>query len=90
MEMFLAKCILDTTIDGISVGSIYRTEYSVNYKIIYNETKTTYESVIGSRDWFYEHFKPVRCNSCGDRDYCNTYCDGREYACYGYEVNNNE
>ena len=85
MEKFIAECIKDTTIHGIEVGNKYHIEYGVDFKVIYNETKTTFESVVGNKDWFYKHFKPIRCNSCGDREYCRVYDKGREYACYGFE-----
>lgn len=84
MEKFLAKCIADTTIQDINVGKVYCIEYDLDYKVIYNETKKTYEPVVGNKEWFYGHFKPLRCVCCGDRDFCKVYEKGREYACYGF------
>ena len=85
MEKFLAKCIANTTVQGINVGKVYCVEHDLNYKIIYNETKKNFESALGNKEWFYEHFEPLRCVCCNDRDYCKVYEDGREYACYGFE-----
>lgn len=85
MSKFLAKCVKDTTIQGIKVGDTYCIEHEIDFKVIYNETETTFEPVFGNKDWFYEHFEPVRCISCADRNYCRTYDDGREYSCYGFE-----
>lgn len=62
MKKLKVKCILDTTIQGIHVGEIYNVEhetdrqYGIDYKIIYNETETTFESVVGNKDWFNKHF----------------------------------
>lgn len=51
------KCIKDTTVEGIEVGKIYNFDSVGNtYCIKYNETPTTYETLYGNRDWFYEHF----------------------------------
>lgn len=84
MSQILARCIKDTTIHGITVGEVYQVEHNVDWKIIYNETEKMFESVVGNKDWFYEHFLPIRCHDCKDMKYCNTYKQGREYACYGY------
>lgn len=56
MEKLKAKCILDTTIEGIHVEETYNVEHGIDYKIIYNETETTFESVVGNKDWFNKHF----------------------------------
>lgn len=85
MEKFLAKCIANTTIQGINVGKVYCVEHDLDYKVIYNETKKNFESALGNKEWFYKHFEPLRCVCCSDRDYCKVYEDGREYACYGFE-----
>lgn len=54
------RCIKDTTVDGIKVGEIYTFEMiGDTYCIKYNETPTTYETLYGTRDWFYEYFKRV-------------------------------
>ena len=84
MERFLAECIADTTIQDIEVGQRYCVEHEIDYKIIYNETKTTFESVVGNMDWFYSHFKPLCCVACRDRHDCRAYDKGRDRACYGY------
>lgn len=86
MDKFLAECIQDTTIDGITVGYTYEVEYQTDYKVKYNQTKTTFELVVGNHDWFYEHFKPLRCTNCRDVDGCKVYDEGREYACYGHSA----
>ena len=85
MGKFLAKCIANTTVQGIDVGKVYCVEHDLDYKVIYNETKKNFESALGNKEWFYEHFEPLRCVCCNDRDYCKVYEDGREYACYGFE-----
>ena len=46
MDRFLAKCISDTTIKDLKVDEIYKVEYTTDFKIIYNETDKTFESVI--------------------------------------------
>lgn len=84
MEKFLAKCITDTTIQDIKVGNKYKIEHDLDYKVIYNETKKTFESVFGNKEWFYKHFEILRCVCCGDRNDCKVYEKGREYACYGF------
>lgn len=84
MSQILARCIQDTTIPRISVGEVYQVEHDTDWKIIYHKTDKTYKSVIGNKEWFYEHFLPIRCNDCKDMKYCNTYKQGREYACYGF------
>lgn len=88
MDKFLAMCISDTTIRDLNVGEIYKVEYTIDFKIIYNETDKTFESAIGNKEWFYEHFKPIRCSDCIDIGMCNAYDNGKEYACYGFQKNN--
>ena len=81
---FLAKCVKDIAIQGVSVGKVYCIEYEMGLKKICIETKLTVKIVFQEEDWFYEHFEPIRCISCSDREYCNNYHSGREYACYGF------
>lgn len=90
MEKFLAECVKETTIQDIKIGSVYCVEHELDYKVLYNETKKTFESVVGNKDWFYEHFSPIRCVCCGDREYCKVYQEGRDYACYGFEKEKNK
>ena len=89
MDRFLAKCISDTTIKDLKVDEIYKVEYTTDFKIIYNETDKTFESVFGNKEWFYKHFKPLRCIDCIDTGMCKAYDSGREYACYGYQQKKN-
>ena len=89
LDKFLAKCISDTTIKDLKVGEIYKVEHTTVFRIIYNETDKTFESVIGNREWFYEHFKPLRCINCVDMGMCKAYDNGKEYACYGYQQRKN-
>lgn len=85
LDRFLAKCISDTTIKDVKVDEIYKVEYTTDFKIIYNETDKTFESVFGNKEWFYEHFEPLRCIDCIDAGTCKAYDSGKEYACYGYQ-----
>ena len=89
MDRFLAKCISDTTIKDVKVDEIYKVEYTTDFKIIYNETDKTFESVVGNKEWFYEHFEPLRCIDCIDAGMCNAYDSGKEYACYGINKEGN-
>ena len=89
MDRFLAKCISDTTIKDLKVDEIYKVEYTTDFKIIYNETDKTFESAVGNKEWFYEHFKPLRCIDCIDTGMCKAYDSGKEYACYGYQKRRN-
>lgn len=61
LPLLKCKCIKDTTVEGIKVGEEYWYEsYGNVYCIKYKETLTTYETLVGNRDWFYDHFVPVR------------------------------
>lgn len=61
LPLLKCKCIKDTTVEGIKVGEIYWYEVQGNvYCIKYNETLTTYETLVGNRDWFCDYFAPVR------------------------------
>ena len=55
------KCIENTTIDGIDVGSEYKYNI-VNgtvYEIIYNETNKSFEKIYGNEKWFNIHFNKI-------------------------------
>lgn len=54
------KCIKDTTISGIKIGKTYKYDtIGTVYCIIYNETATTYKTLYGTKEWFYEHFVKI-------------------------------
>ena len=58
MSSFLkCRCIKNTTVEGIEVDKTYKFDSIGDvYCIKYNETSTTYETLYGNREWFYEHF----------------------------------
>ena len=55
------KCIEDTTIYGINVGSEYK--YNIIdetvYEIIYNETDKTFKKIYGTEKWFNRYFNKI-------------------------------
>lgn len=55
------KCIKDTTIEGMKIGSIYKFRDNAAQKEIWiNETDTTYEPLFCTIEYFNEHFKEVK------------------------------
>ena len=56
-SLLRCKCVKDTTVEGIEVNKTYKFDsVGDTYYIKYNETPTTYETLYGNREWFYEHF----------------------------------
>lgn len=58
MKEKYAQNILNTTIEGINVGTYYKFNNKNNcIQIIYNETDKYYQSIFGTKQWFDQHFK---------------------------------
>lgn len=55
------KCIKDTTIEDVKIGSTYKFRDNATQKEIWiNETDTTYEPLFCTTEYFNEHFEEVK------------------------------